>query len=72
MPDVGDTEGALGVTYVKAPKAFLQIGKKMRFLFDYGDNWWFTIELLEIKASTERKKYPKVIQSVGKSPEQYR
>jgi|SRR3989344_2111428 len=71
LPDVEDTEDALGVTYVKVPKAFPRLGKKMRFLFDYGDTWLFTIELLEIKASTERKKYPQVIKSVGKAPEQY-
>lgn len=71
LPDVEDTEGALGVTYVKVPKAFPYVDKKMRFLFDYGDNWWFMIELLEIKASTERKKYPQGIKSVGKAPEQY-
>ncbi|MDO8657307.1 MAG: hypothetical protein Q7K55_01105 [Candidatus Levybacteria bacterium] len=71
IPDVEDTEGALGVTYVKVGKAFSNIGEKLRFLFDYGDNWWFTIELLEIKSIKKDSKYPHIVKKVGKAPEQY-
>lgn len=63
--------GALGVTYVKVSKAFYHKGKKLRFLFDYGDNWFFTIELMDIKQFSGNEKYPKLIKSVGKAPEQY-
>lgn len=70
--DIGEepTEGAFGVEHVKITKAFDKIGKKMRFLFDYGDNWQFTVELLEIKPAGGEK-YPKIIKKFGKTPEQY-
>ena len=71
LPDVEDTKGALGVSYVKVFKAFPNIGKKLRFLFDYGDTWLFTIELLDLKLVDEKQKYPRVIKKVGKAPEQY-
>ena len=71
LPDVEHTEGARGITYVKVPKAFTHIGKTMGFLFDYGDNWWFTVELADIKPSVKNTNYPKVLKRVGKAPEQY-
>lgn len=71
LPDVEHTDGASGVTYVKVAKVFNTIGKKMRFLFDYGDNWMFTIELIGIKSFKETEKYPKIIGKSGKAPEQY-
>ena len=71
--DIGEepTEGALGVTHVKIPQAFGEVGKRLSFLFDYGDNWWFTVELTDIKPSAKDTKYPKLLKSVGKAPEQY-
>lgn len=71
LPDVEHTLGAFGVTYVKIPKAFNQIGKKMRFLFDYGDGWQFTVELLDIKPAHPSRKNPKIVKKVGVDPEQY-
>lgn len=70
--DIGEepTEGAFGVEHVKITKAFEKISKKMRFLFDYGDNWQFTVELLGIKPAGGEK-YPKIIKKFGKAPEQY-
>lgn len=71
--DIGEepTEGAFGVNHTKIPKAFDKIGKKMRFLFDYGDNWQFTVELRDIKQTVDNSSYPKVIKKVGSTPEQY-
>ena len=71
LPDVEHTLGAFGVTYVKIPKAFNRIGKKMKFLFDYGDGWQFTVELLDIKPAHPNRKNPRIIRKVGISPEQY-
>jgi len=70
--DIGEepTEGALGVEHIKITRAFDKTGKKMRFLFDYGDNWQFAVELLDIKPASGGK-YPKVIKKVGNAPEQY-
>jgi len=65
------TPGALGVVYVKVSTAFDHVGKKLRFLFDYGDNWWFKVELISINRINRSIKYPKLLKSVGESPEQY-
>ena len=43
----------------------------MVFLFDYGDNWHFTVELIDIKEKNAEEKYPSVLESVGKAPRQY-
>lgn len=71
--DIGEepTEGALGVTHIKITKAFPLIGKKLRFLFDYGDNWWFTVEFINTKQSSASEKYPRILRKVGNAPEQY-
>lgn len=71
--DIGEepTEGALGVEHTRVSKAFDRIGKKLLFLFDYGDNWYFIVELLEIKTSLLNVKYSKTLKSVGQAPEQY-
>jgi hypothetical protein len=46
--------------------------KEMLFLFDYGDDWFFHIQCLDEDAPREKgKRYPKVIESKGKAPEQY-
>lgn len=65
------TPGALGVTYIKIATAFPYVGKKLRFLFDYGDNWWFTVELISINKINSSIKYPKLRKSMGKAPQQY-
>lgn len=65
------TPGALGVTHVKIAKAFDRIGKKMLFLFDYGDNWHFIVELIDISPFEKKAKYPRILKKVGQAPEQY-
>ncbi|MBD0391919.1 hypothetical protein IC220_05680 [Wolbachia endosymbiont of Pentalonia nigronervosa] len=46
-------------------------GKKMIFLFDYGDNWEFLVECCDIIEAETGKRYPKVTKEEGKAPEQY-
>jgi hypothetical protein len=41
------------------------------FLFDYGDNWKFRVELIGQNAKERGMKYPKVRKRVGRAPEQY-
>ncbi len=65
------TPGALGVEHIRVSRVFNKIGKKLLFLFDYGDNWWFTVKLIGLESSKENIKYPKVLKSIGKAPEQY-
>ncbi|MDP2845928.1 MAG: hypothetical protein Q8N79_07640 [Candidatus Methanoperedens sp.] len=43
----------------------------MLYLFDYGDMWRFQVELEEIRTEGSKPSEPKIIESKGKSPEQY-
>ena len=49
----------------------LIIGASMKYIFDFGDNWEFKIELEDIKSDDTRINYAEILESHGKSPEQY-
>ena len=59
------------VKKTKIKKAWEKIGERMIFMFDYGDDWRFLVELEEIKPSQKNKKYPIILEKKGKAPEQY-
>lgn len=59
------------VKKTKVKKAFEKVGEKMIFMFDYGDDWRFLVELLEIKSVNKNKKYPVILERHGQPPEQY-
>jgi hypothetical protein len=69
--DIGETPGGLGVEGVKTADAFTTPGQKMLFLFDYGDNWEFTVEF--VRRGTAEKKFRKgrIIRTEGTAPPQY-
>jgi hypothetical protein len=50
---------------------FRRVGDKMLFLFDYGDDWRFTVELIGLGERAPNTRYPRVIASAGKAPAQY-
>jgi len=50
----------------------LEPGGCFEFLYDFGDNWRFRIELERIDAVDASLERPKVIESHGKAPRQYR
>jgi len=64
-------EGHQGVRKTKTSKAFDKIRKKMLFLFDYGDEWHFAVELKGIESPKENVSYPLTVKSVGEAPPQY-
>ena len=69
-----DLEGggeARSVKKTKVAQAFPAVGSKMQFLFDYGDDWRFQVELIGQGEKTPRARYPKVLKAVGKAPPQY-
>lgn len=43
----------------------------IHYLFDFGDDWWHRIRVNSIKEADSKKKYIKLIKSVGESPPQY-
>ena len=49
----------------------LPIKDAMRFTFDYGDDWRFSVCLEAVEEGGSRLKRPKVVESAGKAPEQY-
>ena len=59
-----------GVRRTKLSAAFPAPGKKMLFLFDYGDEWRFKVELIGL-GRKEKAVYPRVLKRVGEAPAQY-
>jgi Plasmid pRiA4b ORF-3-like protein len=49
----------------------LEIGSSMEYLFDFGDNWKFEIQLEQINADDTRQEYVEILESFGIAPEQY-
>lgn len=70
IPDVEPT-GADSVEKTAIDQVWQKQGDKMVMLFDYGDMWWFTIELMSIEESKKGKRYPYVLRKEGASPQQY-
>lgn len=48
----------------------IKVGSTMDFIFDFGDNWEFKVQLTEIKKMNLKSKY-KIVERKGKAPEQY-
>lgn len=70
MPDVEPT-GAGSVEKTKIKEAWKQKGDRMLFLFDYGDEWKFVVELIGLKDKDSKVKYPNILKKIGKAPKQY-
>jgi hypothetical protein len=71
MDDIGEESDAGSVERTRTSDAFPETGHKMTFLFDYGDNWQFRVELIGENKKERGAKYPRVIKKVGTAPEQY-
>lgn len=72
MEDQGiEPTGAKSVKKTKIGEAWEKPGDKMLFLFDYGDDWLFVAELKGFGEKQPKIKYPCVLKSAGKAPEQY-
>jgi hypothetical protein len=60
-----------GVKGTKVSEALNEVGKRMLFLFDYGDEWHFIIQFKGVEPAEKGARYPKVVESVGEAPPQY-
>lgn len=72
--DTGDAlPGGLiqGVKKTKISQAFMNAGETMLFLFDYGDEWRFKVELKEIRKADKTNLKQVILESIGKAPVQY-
>ena len=63
--------GAGSVKKTKISEVWQSIGDKMMFLFDYGDNWHFLVELINFGKKELKQKYPRILKKVRKAPKQY-
>lgn len=70
--DMGEGKGeARSVKRTSVAEAFPLVGAKMRFVFDYGDNWEFLVELVKRKPKEPKVKLPRLLISAGVAPMQY-
>jgi hypothetical protein len=65
-----DDEGPY-VDEVSIGELGLLIGQNILYLFDYGTEWRFRVELEEIRRGGPEPRMPKIIEKMGKAPEQY-
>lgn len=73
LDDVEHTPEARGVQKYYFVSDLFENRKKMLFLFDYGDNWEFILDLLDDSQQVldVPKNYYKLYESHGEDPEQY-
>jgi hypothetical protein len=64
-------DGELPADEVEIGELPLQPGETMKFVYDFGDNWQFTVKLERIDPPNKRMKRAKVLESHGKAPQQY-
>ena len=62
---------AKSVERTKISSVFKDAGKKMLFMFDYGQDWRFVVELKEKRDTCPEEKLPGVLKSVGEAPPSY-
>lgn len=68
--DIEPTDAG-SVKKTKVKEVWRNIGEKMLFLFDYGDNWLFVVELIRLGKREPKQKYPRILKKAGRAPRQY-
>jgi len=63
--------GSISVKRTRAITAFQRVGSKMTFLYDYGDEWRFAVEVVATAQEELGAEYPRMISKAGKAPPQY-
>jgi Plasmid pRiA4b ORF-3-like protein len=69
--DMGEQTSAKSVRKTTVADAFPDVGHTMLFMFDYGDDWRFIVEVIGLGQKAAKTRYPKVLKKVGQAPEQY-
>jgi len=69
--DIGESSNFPGVKKTRLSKVFNELKTKMLFLFDYGDEWYFIVQLVKITDFDKDIKYPYIVESSGDAPAQY-
>lgn len=63
--------GSRSVTGTRVIAAFQKVGSAMTFLYDYGDEWRFRVEVIGTRQAQPDANYPRIVSKVGKAPPQY-
>ena len=69
--DLGGGSESGSVRRTKVAQAFPAVGAKMQFLFDYGDEWRFQVEVIGLGEKAPQTPYPRLLRAVGEAPPQY-
>ena len=70
--DLGEADPGVGsVERTLVAKAFPKVGRKMLFVFDYGDEWRFELELIKFGEKKPKTRYPRLLVTSGDAPAQY-
>jgi hypothetical protein len=69
--DMDEATGTQSVRETRIADAFQEVGQAMVFLFDYGDEWLFRVELTAMGRKVAKGRYPRVLAKAGPSPVQY-
>ena len=63
--------GSAGVTGTRVVTVFHKVSSEMTFLYDYGDEWRFRVEVIETGQAEPGADYPRMVRKIGKAPPQY-
>jgi hypothetical protein len=69
-----DADGGRTARSVKrntVAQAFTDVGSKLMFLYDYGDEWHFKVEVRALGEKDPAGRYPRMLATVGEAPAQY-
>ena len=69
--DMGEAAGTQSVRKTRIGDAFREVGQAMTFLFDYGDEWLFRVEVTALGRKQPKARYPRLLATAGPSPVQY-
>jgi Plasmid pRiA4b ORF-3-like protein len=72
MDDIAaDHPESLSVRHTKVSDVWKILGDTMTFLFDYGEEWRFTVQLIGFGVAEPKGRYPRILKKTGRAPEQY-
>ncbi len=69
--DYGVEDDELDAAKTKLKNMDFEVGDGFDYLFDFGDEWWHDIELLEITPVESDVEYPLILSTHGEIPAQY-
>lgn len=69
--EVEAEEHAHDVRRVTLQELQLEAGREFAYVFDYGDEWRFTLRVHAVNPDAPDEHYPRVVQRLGRSPRQY-